>query len=146
MLTLAFGLLIWAAAAILCLFVGSTGVGWPVDWVGYSRWENLIASVRQGPLKYRLEPTLIASLVGAALGAAGVVYQVILRNPLADPYLLGATSGASLAAYLWQFGFTTSLLSAIGSGPEAMSQQAFAFEFLADAPCGFIEIFRSDEV
>jgi iron complex transport system permease protein len=41
---------------------------------------------------------LLSSLVGAALSAAGVAYQAILRNPLAEPYLLGVSSGASLAA------------------------------------------------
>ena len=63
---------------------------------------------------------LIASLVGAALACSGVVYQAILRNPLADPYLLGVSSGASLFAYLWQFGAAAAVVAAI-------SQQAFAF-------------------
>ena len=45
---------------------------------------------------------LPASLIGAALAAAGVAYQAILRNPLADPYLLGVSSGATLTAYLWR--------------------------------------------
>jgi iron complex transport system permease protein len=74
-------------------------------------------------LPYRIEPVLIASLAGAALAAAGVVYQAILRNPLADPYLLGVSSGAMLAAFLWRlplFFATAPLLAAIG-------QQGFAF-------------------
>ena len=50
----------------------------------------------------RREVVLLASLVGAALAAAGVTYQAILRNPLADPYLLGVSSGAALFAYLWR--------------------------------------------
>ena len=45
---------------------------------------------------------LSSALIGAALAAAGVAYQAILRNPLADPYLLGVSSGASLFAYAWQ--------------------------------------------
>ena len=44
---------------------------------------------------------LLASLVGAALASAGAVYQAVLRNPLADPYLLGASSGATLGTFLW---------------------------------------------
>ena len=45
----------------------------------------------------RLPRTLGALLVGALLGLAGAVAQGLFRNPLADPYLLGSASGASLA-------------------------------------------------
>src|SRR5207249_1759881 len=38
------------------------------------------------------------ALVGAALAAAGVLFQGMLRNPLADPYLIGTSSGAALGA------------------------------------------------
>jgi iron complex transport system permease protein len=43
---------------------------------------------------------VVAVLMGTALGASGAVLQGILRNPLADPYILGISSGASLAAAL----------------------------------------------
>jgi iron complex transport system permease protein len=46
----------------------------------------------------RLPRVLIAVLMGMALGASGAVLQGILRNPLADPYILGISSGASLLA------------------------------------------------
>src|SRR5690606_30084024 len=39
---------------------------------------------------------LTACLVGASLGAAGAGYQGLFRNPLADPYVIGASSGAGL--------------------------------------------------
>lgn len=39
-------------------------------------------------------------IVGAALATAGVIFQAVLRNPLAEPYLLGVSSGAGLAAVL----------------------------------------------
>lgn len=45
----------------------------------------------------RLSRTLLAVLVGAALGLAGAVMQGVTRNPLADPGILGVTMGASLA-------------------------------------------------
>ena len=48
----------------------------------------------------RLPRTLAAALVGAALAAAGCAFQAVLRNPLADPYTLGVSSGASLGAVL----------------------------------------------
>ncbi len=46
----------------------------------------------------RLPRILLALLVGAALAVAGVGFQAILRNPLADPYILGVSSGAALGA------------------------------------------------
>jgi iron complex transport system permease protein len=48
----------------------------------------------------RLPRVIIATLMGVALGASGAVLQGILRNPLADPYILGISSGAALAAAL----------------------------------------------
>lgn len=105
-LTLLACLIGWAIIAGLCLMVGSTG---SIDFPNAQQFST------------RIEMVLLASLVGAALAAAGVVYQAILQNPLADPYLLGASSGASLAAYLWRFmPLTVGVLAGI-------SQQAFAF-------------------
>lgn len=46
----------------------------------------------------RLPAVLVAGCVGAALGASGAAMQGLLRNPLADPYLLGISGGAALAA------------------------------------------------
>jgi iron complex transport system permease protein len=49
-------------------------------------------------LELRLPRVLTAMAVGAALSLAGVTYQGLLRNPLADPYVLGTASGAALGA------------------------------------------------
>lgn len=48
----------------------------------------------------RLPRVLAGALVGAGLGCAGVVFQALLRNPMADPYVIGAAAGASLGAVL----------------------------------------------
>jgi iron complex transport system permease protein len=58
----------------------------------------------------RLPRTLAGALVGSALAAAGVVFQGLLRNPLATPFTLGVSSGAALGAMLaltfnWTFGW-----------------------------------------
>jgi iron complex transport system permease protein len=100
----------WGIVAFICLWVGSTGTfGWPAD-----------AGVRA----IRLQVVLLSSLIGAALGSAGVVYQAILRNPLADPYLLGASSGASLLSFIWRVPFT----GAVGASLLGiLSQQTFSF-------------------
>lgn len=60
----------------------------------------------------RLPRVIVAGLVGAALSASGAAYQAVFRNPLADPYLLGAAAGAGLGATL-----------AVAFGPSS----AFAF-------------------
>jgi iron complex transport system permease protein len=48
----------------------------------------------------RLPRVVMAALVGAALSAAGVLFQALLRNPLADPYAIGTSGGAALGAAL----------------------------------------------
>ena len=57
----------------------------------------------------RLPRTLLALAVGAALGLSGAALQGLLRNPLADPSLVGASQGAALgAATVFYFGFFAS--------------------------------------
>jgi iron complex transport system permease protein len=51
-------------------------------------------------LQIRLPRVLLGFLVGCSLAAVGVVLQALLRNPLADPYVLGVSSGAALGAAL----------------------------------------------
>ncbi|HVE75730.1 MAG TPA: iron ABC transporter permease [Actinomycetota bacterium] len=51
-------------------------------------------------LQIRLPRVLLAGLVGAALAVSGAAFQGVFRNPLADPYLLGAAAGAGLGATL----------------------------------------------
>src|SRR5262249_37609271 len=49
-------------------------------------------------LQLRFPRVVGAALVGAALGASGTLFQGLLRNPLADPLLLGTSAGAALGA------------------------------------------------
>ncbi len=51
-------------------------------------------------LELRLPRAALGAMVGAALGLAGAAMQGLFRNPLADPYVLGVSSGASLGAAL----------------------------------------------
>jgi cobalamin transport system permease protein len=51
-------------------------------------------------LQVRLPRILLAALTGAALACAGASFQAVLRNPLADPYILGISGGAALGAIL----------------------------------------------
>ena len=47
-------------------------------------------------LRIRLPRVVLAMLVGASLSVAGVIFQALLRNPLADPFILGVSGGAAL--------------------------------------------------
>ena len=62
-----------------------------------------IATAGQGPLHdiiwlLRLPRLVLAALVGMGLSVCGVIMQAVVKNPLADPYILGISSGASLGA------------------------------------------------
>ncbi len=73
-------------------------------------------------VQIRLPRVIVAMLMGMALGSAGAVLQGILRNPLADPYILGISSGASLTAAFGIIGgmsflgsFTVPVLAFVGA-------------------------------
>ncbi|MCX5839071.1 MAG: iron ABC transporter permease [Deltaproteobacteria bacterium] len=66
----------------------------------------------------RIPRILLAGLVGAALSCAGVVFQGLLRNPLADPYVLGVSGGAAVGAIL-------AIVTGIGSLPFGIPGLAF---------------------
>ena len=70
----------------------------------------------------RLPRVIVAGLVGASLSASGAAYQAVFRNPLADPYLLGAAAGAGLGATIavafgpsTAFAFTVPLAAFVGA-------------------------------
>ncbi|MGP8284149.1 MAG: FecCD family ABC transporter permease [Desulfomonilaceae bacterium] len=70
---------------------------------------------------YRLPRILLACVVGAGLACSGVVFQGVLRNPLADPYIIGIAAGGALGAvvsislFKWNSLFSTSIASFVGS-------------------------------
>src|SRR5687767_12244416 len=62
-------------------------------WIGEVReWNPTVI------LHIRLPRALLALVVGSALATAGAVYQGLLRNPLADPYILGTSSAGTFGA------------------------------------------------
>jgi len=108
----------WTIVKILWRRVsGSTGATtWPTSW------ETVI-------LQIRLPRILLAALVGGALSQAGAVYQGLFRNPLADPYLIGVSSGAGLGATIAiAFGLRIGL-----GGLGAVSMLAFSGALVATA-------------
>ena len=89
--------LVLLVLSVLLLLVGAS--------VGSTGWESVLR-MRDDPTSWqivvdiRLPRSLGAWLAGGLLGLAGAVAQGLFRNPLADPYLLGSASGASLGSAL----------------------------------------------
>lgn len=89
------------------------GVSAPPEWAAGSALHDVVWLIR-------LPRLVLAAAVGAALAVCGVVMQAIVKNPLADPYVLGISSGASLGA-------TVAALFGVGSVFGARSVGAMAF-------------------
>ena len=93
--------------ALLLLAIGAFAVALSsgsvaVDWAGVmeglrGRGSSVDYAV---VIKLRLPRAATAFVVGGMLGLAGVLMQILLRNPLADPYVLGVSGGAAVAALL----------------------------------------------
>ena len=78
-----------------------------------------LTPIRDGIVwQLRLPRTLLAAVCGAGLAVCGAVMQSLLRNPLADPFVLGVSSGASTGAVL---------VVVLGAGGGAVSVSAGAF-------------------
>jgi iron complex transport system permease protein len=80
-----------ALVALLSLCIGTEGISPP--W-------SFEPELRARLWELRLSRVLLAVFVGGALAGAGAVLQAVLRNPLADPYVLGVSGGAALGAAL----------------------------------------------
>ena len=98
------GALLLGGVAIAAIGVGSVAIP-PTEVVGILLQQiGVGADSAASPgftaivTELRLPRILAAILVGAALAVAGGVFQSLLRNPLADPYVLGTSSGAALGA------------------------------------------------
>src|SRR5690606_17246727 len=92
------GLLALAALASMALSAsfGASGLG-PGDLVR-SLAADADPAAKSILLQLRLPRTVLAALVGGALGLSGCTFQALLRNPLAEPYVLGISGGAAVGA------------------------------------------------
>jgi iron complex transport system permease protein len=91
-------LLITAAAFLMALAMGSADVSFgevlqAIRGTASDQVQSLVGGLR-------LPRALTAFAVGGLLGVAGVLMQVLLRNPLAEPYILGSSGGAAVAALI----------------------------------------------
>jgi iron complex transport system permease protein len=99
------------AVAIASLLIGRGSAGPTFGFGGPELTQIILTEIR-------LPRTLLALLVGGTLGLCGAALQGLLRNPLAEPGLLGASSGAAFGAVLvFYFGFASaqSLLLPFGA-------------------------------
>lgn len=108
------------ASILGALFIGSADI--PI--------REIVGSVLQGPdgphsststivWMLRIPRVLLATVVGGGLAMIGVAMQALVRNPLADPYILGISSGAAAGASLFYLGFLPPVLAASLSMPLA---------------------------
>ena len=124
--------LLWAMALLLVAVAGTllgTAVGsqgWEVWWTA-----GQDPVMRQIVLDIRLPRSLGAWLGGSLLGLAGAMAQGLFRNPLADPYLLGSASGASLGVSLYLSVFGGSVLATGWLTRLGMTGVAFAGAVMA---------------
>lgn len=77
--------LVLVAACLVSLFTG------PATLSLGQLWQSAI-------FELRIARTIVAAIAGAGLSVAGVIFQALLRNPLAEPYVLGVSSGAAVGA------------------------------------------------
>ncbi|MER7622231.1 iron chelate uptake ABC transporter family permease subunit [Streptomyces sp. NPDC126503] len=118
-----------AGLALLCLSAAAAITVGPADIRVGDVWSTVAAHLGAGatelsPIRdgivwnLRLPRTLLAAVCGAGLAVCGVVMQSLLRNPLADPFVLGVSSGASTGAVA---------VVVLGAGGGALSVTGGAF-------------------
>lgn len=87
----------------LDLAVGSTSIPLPQVWAALTG-ADCPPSVARIVIDIRLIKAIVALLAGAAVSVSGLQMQTLFRNPLAGPYVLGISSGASLGVALFLLG------------------------------------------
>ena len=89
---------LWLVAGIAALASGSADLNAGEVWQSLTG--NAPDNIRRLVVDLRLPRALTAFGVGGLLAVSGVLMQVLLRNPLAEPYILGSSGGAAVAALL----------------------------------------------
>ena len=121
---------------VLDLLIGSVHI--PLrDILGALFGGDVDASTRLIVLDIRLIKAIVAILTGMALSVSGLQMQTLFRNPLAGPYVLGISSGASLGVAIFILGMpllgvaTNSTLSSVGTAGAAWFSSALILAFVA---------------
>jgi iron complex transport system permease protein len=105
-ITIAVLVVAFAGSVLLSVALGAVSIS-PADSIRLIAWKLHLISRPHVPeyeavilFQLRLPRVLLASVVGAALATAGTVFQGLFRNPMADPAIIGVSSGAALGAIL----------------------------------------------
>lgn len=121
---------------VLDLLIGSVHI--PLrDILGTLFGGDVDAATRLIVLDIRLIKAIVAVLAGIALSVSGLQMQTLFRNPLAGPYVLGISSGASLGVAIFILGMpllgvaTNSTISSIGTAGAAWLGAALILAFIA---------------
>ncbi len=93
------------ASVVLALKLGAVPISvsdllWNLGRVAVGRSDQLPTEYRMIVFELRLPRIFLGILVGASLSVAGASFQALLRNPLADPFVLGVSSGAALGSII----------------------------------------------
>ncbi|MFZ2507728.1 MAG: iron ABC transporter permease, partial [Steroidobacteraceae bacterium] len=119
------------AAIIASLSLGSSGIDAP--WAGLASGDALTRTII---LELRLPRALAAFAVGILLALAGVLMQALLRNPLADPYVLGISGGAAVGALGVMLAGLAGLAVELGAAGGALAAMLLVFA-VAHGPGGW---------
>lgn len=123
--------LLWGGAVLLLLLsvaaavtIGPARISVPDVWSAVAAHLGFgaggLSPIRDGIIwNLRMPRTLLAAVCGAGLAVCGTVMQSLLRNPLADPFVLGVSSGASTGAVVV-------VVLGVGGGAVSLSAGAFA--------------------
>ena len=110
---------------LLSLMLGSVHVEPATVW--HVVWGSEPSLARDVIMDLRLPRALTAFAVGGLLGLAGALLQVLLRNPLADPYVLGVSGGASVTALLALMAGLSAVMVDAAAGAGALAACALVF-------------------
>jgi iron complex transport system permease protein len=110
---------------LLSLTLGSVQLDPSAVWGAL--WHADPSLARDVVLDLRLPRALTAFAVGGLLGLAGALLQVLLRNPLADPYVLGVSGGASVTALLALMAGMSAAMVDVAAGVGALAACALVF-------------------
>lgn len=124
LLRTAVGLAVLVASIAVAITIGPADIGvadvWSVVAAHLGGDASTLTPIRDGIVwNLRLPRTLLAAVCGAGLALCGAVMQSLLRNPLADPFVLGVSSGASTGA-------VAVVVLGVGGGVLSVSAGAFA--------------------
>ncbi len=103
MLIIAFLLVLLAVVLVLSMGMGATKIGVREVLGSLLNWHHSGDTDSVILFEIRLPRVVSAALVGAALSVAGLLFQGLFRNPMADPYVIGSSGGAALGAGIGLF-------------------------------------------